>query len=207
MPRLRSSMRQIREVLRQKWELGFSVRRIALSCGLSRPAVSNYLRRAEASGLSWPLPASLDDTQLERRLLPPPPPSRVPRPKPDWAAVHRELKRKGVTLQLLWDEYKAANPKGYQYSTFCLHYRRWRSRLDVVMRQDHRAGEKLFVDYAGQTASVIDRETGEVRPAQLFVAVMGASNYTYAEATWSQRLEDWIGSHVRAMAYLVSLLK
>ena len=207
MPRLRSSMRQIREVLRQKWELGFSVRRIALSCGLSRPAVSNYLRRAEASGLSWPLPASLDDARLERRLFPPPPPSRVPRPEPDWAAVHRELKRKGVTLQLLWDEYKAAHPNGYQYSTFRLHFRRWRNRLDVVMRQDHRAGEKLFVDYAGQTASVIDRETGEVRPAQLFVAVMGASNYTYAEATWSQRLEDWIGSHVRAMAYLVSLLK
>ena len=202
MPRLRSSMRPIREVLRQKWELGFSVRRIALSGGVSRPAVSNYLRRAESSGLSWPLPASLDDTQLERRLFPPLPPSRVPRPEPDWAAVHRELKRKGVTLQLLWDECKAAHSNGYQYSTFCLHFRRWRSRLDVGMRQDHRAGEKWFVDYAGQTASVIDRETGEGRPAQLFVAVMGASNYTYAEATWSQRLADWIGSHVRAMAYL-----
>ena len=133
MPRLRSSMRQIREVLRQKWELGFSVRRIARSCGLSRPAVSNYVRRAEASGLSWPLPASLDDTQLERRLFPPLPPSPVPRPEPDWAAVHRKLKRKGVTPQLLWDEYKAAHPNGYQYSTFCLHFRRWRNRLDVVI--------------------------------------------------------------------------
>ncbi len=201
MPRLRLSMRQIREVLRQKWELGFSARRIARSCGLGRATVSNYLRRAEGCGLTWPAVASLDDTQLERRLYPPPPSPRVSRPRPDWGAVHRELKRKGVTLQLLWDEYKAAHPKGYQYSTFCLHYRRWRDRLDVVMRQDHRAGEKLFVDYAGQTASVIDPLTGEVRPAQLFVAVLGASNYTYAEATWSQGLSDWIGAHVRALAY------
>ena len=106
-----------------------------------------------------------------------------------------------MTLELLWDEYKAAHPDGYQYSTFCQHYRRWRSRLDVVMRQDHRAGEKLFVDYAGQTAAVIDRHTREVKEAQLFVAVMGASNYTFAEATWSQGLSDWIGSHVRTMAY------
>ena len=153
MPRSRSSMRQIREVLRQKWELGFSARRIARSCGLSRSTVSNYLRRAEVGGLTWPAVARLDDDQLERRLFPPAPSSRVPRPAPDWPAVHRELKRKGVTLQLLWDEYKAANPKGYQYSTFCLRYRRWRDRLDVVMRQDHRAGEKLFVDYAGQTSA------------------------------------------------------
>ena len=123
------------------------------------------------------------------------------RPEPDWVEVHRELKGKGVTLELLWDEYKAANPDGYRYSTFCQYYRRWRNRLDVVMRQDHRAGEKLFVDYAGQTASVIDRHTGEVKQAQIFVAVMGASNYTYAEATRSQGLSDWIGSHVRAMEY------
>ena len=201
MPRSRSSMRHIREVLRQKWELGFSARRIARGCGVSRSTVANYLRRAEAGGLTWPAAARLDDTQLERRLFPPPPSPRAARPPPDWGAVHRELKRKGVTLQLLWDEYKAAHPRGYQYSTFCLRYRRWRSRLDVVMRQDHRAGEKLFVDYAGQTASVIDRTTGEVRPAQVFVAVMGASNYTYAEATGSQGLADWIGSHVRALQY------
>ena len=126
--------------------------------------MSNYLRRAEVGGLTWPAVARLDDDQLERRLFPSAPSSRVARPAPDWSAVHRELKRKGVTLQLLWDEYKAANPKGYQYSTFCLRYRRWRDRLDVVMRQDHRAGEKLFVDYAGQTASVIDRRTGEEAP-------------------------------------------
>ena len=202
MPRTRSSMRKIREVLRQKWVLGLSVRRIARSVGLSRPAVSSYLSRAEACGLSWPLPAELDDAELERRLYPPTPSKRPSLTPPDWVAVHRDLKKnKHVTLQLLWDEYKAANPNGYQYSTFCLYYRRWRNRLDMVMRQDHRAGEKLFVDYAGQTASVIDPHTGEVKQAQVFVAVMGASNYTYAEATWSQGLSDWIGSHVRAMEY------
>ena len=112
------------------------------------------------------------------------------------------IKRLSACLQLLWDEYKAAHPQGIQYTTFCVHYRAWFGKQELVMRQDHRAGEKLFVDYAGQTASVIDRETGEVRSAQIFVAVMGASNYTYAEATWSQRLPDWIGSHVRAMAFL-----
>ena len=111
------------------------------------------------------------------------------------------MKRKGVTRQLLWDDYKAAHPRGYQYTTFCRHYTRWLSRLDVVMRQNHRAGEKLFVDYAGHTAGAIDPDTGEVRPAQVFVAVLGASNYSYAEATWSQGLADWIGSHVRALEY------
>ena len=150
MPRERSSMRKIREILRQKWALGLSMRRIARSVGLSRPSVSSYLRRAEACGLSWPLPAELADAELERRLFPPLPPSSVARPEPDWVNVHRELKGKGVTLELLWDEYKAANRNGYRYSTFCQYYRRWRNRLDVAMRQDHRAGEKLFVDYAGK---------------------------------------------------------
>ena len=202
MPRPRTSMRRVREVLRLRWELGLSVRQVAAGCGLSHPAVIKYVRRAEACGLSWPLPGSLDDAQLERLLFPPPPPASAARPQPDWERVHRELKRKGVTLQLLWDEYKAAHPMGYQYTSFCVGYRRWLGKRDLVMRQDHRGGEKLFVDYAGQTASVIDPDTGEVKPAQVFVAVMGASNYTYAEATWSQRVEDWIGAHVRALAFL-----
>ena len=203
MPRSRSSMRQIREILRLKWEVGLSDRRIAHSCGLSRPTVAKYVSRATASGLSWPLPASLDDAQLERMLYPPRPPAGfVPGLEPDWPSVHRELKRKGVTLQLLWDEYKAAHPQGIQYTTFCVHYRAWFGKQELVMRQDHRAGEKLFVDYAGHTVAVIDPETGEARVAQIFVAVMGASNFTYAEATWSQRLVDWIGAHVRAMTFL-----
>ncbi len=206
MPAARKSMRQIREVLRQKWELGFSNRQIGRSCGLSRPTVAAYLRRAEAAGLSWPLSESLDDGVLERKLFPPPP--TIPaeqRAVPDWELVHRELKRKGVTLALLWDEYKAANPEGFQYSWFCEHYRRWLGKLDVVMRQTHRAGEKLFVDYAGQTVPLIERATGEVHEAQIFVAALGASNYSYAEATWTQALPDWIGSHVRAFSYLGSL--
>ena len=148
MPRSRLSMRRVREVLRLSWGLGLSARQVARSCGLSHPTVLAYIRRSRAGGLSWSLPASLDDAQLERRLFPPPPPAGLARPTPDWTAVHRELKRKGVTLQLLWDEYKAAHPTGYQYTMFCQRYRRWLSRLDVVMRQDHRAGEKLFVDYA-----------------------------------------------------------
>lgn len=122
-------------------------------------------------------------------------------PSHDWPWVHRELRRPGVTLLLLWEEYCGGDPQGFGYSWFCQHYRAWAGRLDVVMRQSHRAGEKLFVDYAGQTVEVIERATGEARTAQIFVAVLGASNYTYAEATWSQGLEDWLGSHTRAFAY------
>jgi len=143
----------------------------------------------------------MDERALEARLFPPPQPSEAPRPLPDWAHVHRELKRKGVTLALLWQEYKAAHPDGVQYSWFCERYRAWAERVDVVMRQTHRAGEKLFVDYAGDTVAVIDRETGEVREAQVFVAVLGASNYTFAEATWSQALPEWCASHVRALKF------
>jgi len=200
-------MRQIREVLRQKWALGLSNRQIAHGCGLSRPTVAEYLRRAEAAGLSWPLSDQLDDTELEGKLFPAPSvaiPSEQ-RAVPEWSVVHRELKRKGVTLQLLWDEYKVANPEGFQYSWFCEHYRRWLGKVDVVMRQNHRAGEKLFVDYAGQTVPVIDRATGAVHETQIFVAVLGASNHTYAEATYTQTLPDWIGSHVRAFKYLGSV--
>jgi len=120
---------------------------------------------------------------------------------PDWAAVHRELRRPGVTLMLLWEEYRAAHPEGFGYSWFCKRYEDWSGSLDVVMRQTHRAGEKLFVDDAGHTVEVVDPASGEIRTAQIFVAVLGASNYTYAEATWSQGLSDWIGSHVRAFAY------
>src|SRR5210317_200046 len=203
MPAKRLSMRKIKEVLRLKWARGLSNRQIAKACGIARPTVSEYLRRAAQAGLAWPLPTNLDEATLERQLFRPPPslPAQA-RGVPDWALVHQELKRKGVTLFLLWQEYRAAHPEGYQYSWFCDHYRAWQGKLDVVMRQDHRAGEKLFVDYAGQTMPVVDWGTGEIREAQLFVAVLGASNYTYAEATWTQGLPDWIGSHRRAFAFL-----
>jgi len=165
--------------------------------------VAEYLARFEQAGLSWPQALELDDTALEHKLYPPPPsPALVQRPEPHWPDIHRELRRKGVTLNLLWHEYRAAHPEGYGYSWFCGQYRAWAGKVDVVMRQEHRAGEKLFVDYAGHTAEVVDRHTGEVRQAQVFVAVLGASSYTYAEATWTQGLPDWIGSHVRAFQFL-----
>ena len=196
-------MRKLREVLRLKFETDLSNRRIARSCGVSRPSVAEYLQRFQEAGLSWPQAAELDDATLEGKLYPPTPvlPA-AERTVPDWAHVHRELRRKGVTLTLLWHEYKAAHPEGFQYSWFCDQYRAWAGKLDVVMRQEHRAGEKLFVDYAGQTVEVVDPRTGEIRQAQVFVAVLGASNYTYAEATWTQQLPDWIDAHVRAFEFL-----
>jgi transposase len=196
-------MRKIREVLRLKWENGLTNRAIARSCSISHATVAEYLRRAEEEGLGWPLSPDLDDGELERRMFPPPPlPPESARALPDWRRIHRELKGKGMTMFLLWEEYKQANPQGYQYSWFFHQYRCWAGKLDLVMRQEHRAGEKLFVDYAGQTVSVIDPATGEIHEAQIFIAVLGASNYTYAEATWTQSLPDWIGSHVRAFAFM-----
>ena len=195
-------MRKVKEVLRLKFDGGQTNRRIARSCHISRPTVADYLLRFEEADLTWPAAATLDDTTLEHKLFPPVPAAATPqRPVPDWGEVHRELRRKGVTLTLLWHEYKVASPDGYQYSWFCDRYRAWSAKLNVVMRQEHRAGEKLFVDYAGQTVEVVDRRTGEIRAAQIFVAVLGASSYTYAEATWTQQLPDWIGSHVRAFAF------
>lgn len=202
MPTERLAMRKVKEVLRLRWECGLSYRQIARSCAVGRATVADYIHRATAAGLSWEQVGELDDATLEQRLFvrevrvrPQAPPS------PDWAVVHQELKRKGVTLYLLWEEYKAAQPGGYQYSWFCHQYRRWVSKLDVVLRQTHRAGEKLFVDYAGQTVAVRDAQDGTVRSAQVFVAVLGASSYTYVEATWGQGLSDWIGSHVRAFTF------
>ena len=191
-------MRKIREVLRLYFAAALSIRAIARSLGTSPSTVGDYLRRAKVAGLGWPLPESVDDTGLEHRLFPVPPPSRTTRPLPDWSEVHGELRRKSVTLSLLWQEYKETHAEGLQYSRFCEQYRAWAGKLDLVMRQEHRAGEKLFVDYAGQTVPVVDRETGGERQAQIFVAVLGASSYTFAEATWTQTLPDWTASHVRA---------
>jgi len=197
-------MRKIKEVLRLKHSCGLSSRAIARSCRLARSTVAEYLRRADAAGLSWPLPDDVDEPALEAALFPPAP--TIPaeqRPQPDWHKIHLALKRyKHTTRFLLWQEYKAAHPEGYQYSRFCDLYDQWRQQQEPVMRQSHRAGEKLFVDYAGQTVPVVDRKTGEVNEAQVFVAVLGASSYTYCEATWTQSLPDWIGSHVRALHFI-----
>lgn len=204
MPKKRLSMRKIREILRLKNSCNCSNREISKSCGMGSSTVSDYLLRAKAAGLGWPLPEELNDSALEQQLFP----SSVPcvtlsRFVPDFQDVHKELQsRKHVTLALLWQEYKEQHPDGYQYSWFCQSYRDWTAHLDVVMRHEHRAGEKLFVDYTGQTVDLIDRETGETHKTQIFVAVLGASNYTYAEATLSQKIADWIGSHVRTFKYI-----
>ena len=192
----RLSMRKIKEVLRLH-AAGRSNREVARNVAVWHSTVAEYLRRAELAGLSWPLAPELNDSELEARLFPPTAPSQVARPLPVWSEVQGERQRKGVTLQLLWLEYKEAHPDGLQYSQFCDHFRAWKGTLDLVLRQEHKAGEKVFVDYAGQTVPVVDRDTGEVREAQVFVGVLGASSYTYAEAGWSQELPEWIGAHVR----------
>ncbi len=197
MPSERLPMRKIREVLRLRFASGMSQRAIAQSLGLSQGAVCEYLNRARRAGAVWPLPDARDDERLEVLLFPPP--SGTPddqRPRPDWALVHRELRRPSVTLALLWEEYRASAPEGFGYSWFCDLYKSWTGRLKPTLRQVHVAGEKLFVDFAGQTLEVIDGLTGEVRAAQIFVATLGASSFTYAEATWSQMLPDWIEAHV-----------
>ena len=191
-------MRKIREVLRLKYEAGLSDRDIAHAIGSARSTVQECLRRTRGAGLSWPLAAELDEAALHERLYQ----RQVPlsrTPQPDFAHLHAELKRPGVTRLLLWQEYKAAKPDGWQYSVFCDQYRRWLATQDVVLRQNHIPGDKVFVDYAGQTVPIIDRATGEERQAQVFVAVLGASSYTYAEATYTQALPDWLGAHVRAL--------
>lgn len=193
-------MRKIRETLRLKFEAGLTDREIATSVGASRSTVQECLRRVREAGLGWPLPDELDESALWARLYRRAP-APVTVPLPDCAHVHRELSRRGVTRELLWHEYKSAHPDGLQYTAFCNHYRRWRASQEVVFRQIHAPGDKLFVDYAGHTMPVVDRATGAVRYAQLFVAVLGCSNYTYAEATWSQTLPDWLGSHTRALNY------
>ena len=198
----RLSMRTTREILRLKWACHRSNREIAQSCGIARSTVADCLRRATDAGLTWPLPPELDDATLAARLYRLPGRPVGERALPDWTEIHQELHRPHVTLQLLWHEYKASQPSGLQYSQFCVHYRRWARTLDVCLRQEHRAGEKLFVDYAGQSLCLTDPQTGARIPVALFVAVLGASNYTYAEATRAADLPSWIGSHVRTFEYL-----
>jgi transposase len=195
-------MRKIKEVLRLHHEKGFSTRQIAKSLGIGRSTVHDYLNRAQQAGLDWPLTLDLDESSLEPRLFPVASPMpQEKRQMPPTEYLHQELKKKGVTLQLLWLEYKEANPEGYQYSQFCRLYHQWAGKLDPCLRQEYRAGEKLFVDYAGQTVEIIDPTTGEIHRAQIFVATLGASNYTFAEATLSQDLPSWIKSHVHAFTF------
>ena len=205
MPKERLTMRKIREVLRLRFNFKLSYNKIAQSCQMGRSTVGDYIQRFEKSQLTWPLPDDIDDSQLEQLLFLKPQPdtscTRPRRPAADWAYIHKELRRKAVTLMLLWQEYKEQHPDGLQYSQFCQRYRNWAQRVDPVMRIEHRAGQNTFVDYAGMTMAVFDPDTDSTREAQIFVAALGASSYSYAEATWSQSLSDWIGSHVRCFEF------
>jgi transposase len=194
-------MRKLREIARLKFEAGRTLQEIAAAAGVARSTVQLALDRMEAAGLSWPFPADLDETAIEARLYPvkAAPPSAPP--LPDFERMRAELGRKGVTRRLLWREYREQHADGLEYSQFCEHYRRWRKTQDLVLRLDHAPGDKLYVDYAGLTLPLIDRRTGETHPAQIFVATLGHSGYTFAEATWSQAAPDWLGSHVRAFEF------
>ena len=202
MPYGRLPMRRTREILRLKLEARLSNRQAGRATGVSCSTVSDTMTRFRASGMSWPLPDTMSDSTLERSLYRPCGEVATDEHEPDWEYVHREMRRKHVTLMLLWTEHKENHPDGYQYSWYCERYRAWAARLDPVMRQEHKAGEKLFVDWAGDTMSVVDPDTGEVRAAYVFLAVLGASSYTYAEACFSQDTDAWLSAHSRAFTFL-----
>lgn len=197
-------MRNTRDILRLHFEAKLSLRQISACTKASVGGVQKLLAKVKAADLSWPLPGEMDDSQLAQLIYPKADTRQSNRFQvPDWLEVHQELKRKGMTKHLLWEEYTQQYPnRCYSYSQYCDRYLNWRKKQKRSMRQIHKAGEKLFVDYAGQTVPIVCHSTGEMRTAQVFVAVMGASNYTFAEATYSQKLPDWIGSHVRTFEFL-----
>jgi len=199
-------MRKLREVLRLRFELKLGYQQIGRSCSIGVSTVHKYLKRAEAAGITWPLPGDWDEARVEAMVFPRREPTiaeKNPTHTPlDFDAIHEQLRgSKYVTLQLLWEEYRQANPDGYRYSRFCELYQRWRSKLDVVLRQEHKAGEKMFVDWAGATIPIYDRHTGEAWQAPLFVATLGASSYTFAACTRDQQMESWLRMHVRAFEH------
>jgi len=194
-------MRKIREVLRLALNCNMGHREIARSCSVAPATVGNYVNPVKEKGLSYAEISRMSDEELGRIFQGKKQQEQKARPQPDWEEIHRELKRKGVTLQLLWQEYKQAHPDGWQSTQFCEHYNRWKGKLEVSLRQTYKAGERMFVDYAGQTVPVTERRNGLIWEAQVFVAALGASNYTYAEATRDQTLPNWIGSHIRAFEY------
>ena len=200
----RLSVRQIREILRQKWVLGRSHREVAESLRIGLGTVSAVLQKAKQAELDWPTAHTMTEEALEARLYGRPSaagPERSTRPWPDCSYIHSERRKPGVTLQLLHLEYLEKHPDGYRYTQYCEIYGRWLKHRGLSMRQVHRGGEKLFVDYSGKKPTIIDPATGEVIEVELFVAVLGASNYTYAEATRTQQVHDWVASHQRAFAF------
>jgi len=203
-------MRKIKEVLRLRFGLGLHQDQIARSCSIGQATVHRYLEKAAAAKLGWPLPDDLDDRQLDQLLFPARPLRTLShlRPGLDFGQLHAQLQtHKRLTLQLLWEEYRETHPDGYGYSRFCELYQRWNRNRDVVLRHDHKAGEKTFVDWAGDTVPIYDRETGEAAPASIFVAVLGASTYTFARAAPSQNLANWIDCHVRAFEFFQGVTK
>jgi transposase len=196
-------MRKIKEIIRLKFGVGLSLRAIQQSLNVSYGTVSNYIRRAEQAGLGWPLPPDIDERTLGRLLFP----SAGSQghqgfAELDYVSIYQELKSPLVTKFLLWQEYREHHPEdGYSYAQYCHRYLAWQQVQKPSMRQQHKAGEKLFIDYCGPTMDIVNPDTGEVRTAQLFVATWGASNYTYAEATWSQNQADFINAHVRAFEF------
>jgi transposase len=197
----RTTLPRILDILRLRNESSLSERAIAQSLSVSRGTVGNILARVQAASITWPLPPELDETRLESMLFPKESGRPKSRTEPDWNTMYQESKRKNVTLQLLWIEYKSQHKDGFQYSQFCERFNQWKQKLQLSLRQEHKAGEKLFIDYAGDTVTVIDAETGEMKQAQLFVATLGASSYTYVEAQWGQDLQSFVNGHVRAFKY------
>jgi len=203
MPTPRVLMSKIRRTLQLLADSGLSARQVAAALGISKTTVSEIAMYARDAGVDWPLASALSDDELQARLYPLPRPRSSTRSEPDYAALHQELKQAGVTLQLLWQEYRSgAGEQAYRYSAFCDKYRAWAKRLKRSMRQVHPGGERLFVDYAGQTVPVVDASSGEIRRAQVFVAVLGASNYTYACATWQQTAADWVGAIIATLSFI-----
>jgi transposase len=205
MPTPRITMRQIRQVLRLHLEAGLTYTQVGRALGVPKSTVGKFALLARAAGIDWTTAQGLGDEELEARLFQPAVPRSARHLEPDYAHIHQELKRPGVTLQLLWEEYAQANALAYKYTSFCVKYREWAERLKRSMRQIHVAGEKLFADYAGQTVPVIDAGTGEISQAQIFVATLGASNYTYACATRTQTAADWVGSLIGALEFIGGL--
>ena len=209
MARKRLTMKKIKEVLRLKYEVGLSNRAIAGACKISNSTVGDYLRRAANAGLRWPL-GELGDDELDRKLFPEDQPiqSEPEYPIPDWAKINTDKRQKGVTLRLLWQEYKEQYPNGYQYSQFCEHYQRWKKQqVEPSMHKEHKGGEEMEVDYAGLKMHMIDPETGEVIKISVFVATLPASNYLYAEPHLNEDQKNWNNGHARAFEYFGGVVK
>jgi transposase len=194
-------MRQIRHALRLHLDAGLSHSKTGLALGIPKATVGKFARLARVAGIDWALAQTLSDEELETRLYRPAVPREARHLEPDFAHVHQELKRPGVTLQLLWEEYARAHPEAYKYTSFCVKYRQWADRLKRSMRQVHIGGDKLFIDYAGHTVPIVDAFSGEIRAAQIFVAAMGASSYTFACATATQTAADWVGALMDALEF------